>query len=909
MSSAARPRIGRPSRLVIGVVAALVAVVVVVAIAVAVRPEQGGQARAAACPGDEISERSDWAPFSTNYAATYDQHPFVGNGYLGLRVPPAGAGYLETGERTGWPLYTPRFDGAFVAGLYGRDPAVADGLTVAAAVPNWSTLLVGVGAETYSPTTPSGQVTNFRQTEFLRCGMVRTALTWTTRDGRATDLTYDVLADRADQHAAAVHLTVTPHWAGQLTVTDLLDHAGARRLDPVGATTSAPATQTLEFRTRATNVVGDIAATLTAPGARVQQHAEPASTTQRAALDVTPGKPYEFTKFVGVDTALTAPDPARAALDAAHRAAAQGWPNLLAAQGKAWRALWASDIETPGKPDVQRWARGALYSLYSASNPQQDNSISPTGLSSDNYGGLIFWDADIWMYPGLLQLAPTLARSVVDYRYRTLPAAQENAKRLGYPGAFYPWTSAATGDLWTDCHSWSPPHCLTQIHLQGDVSLAAWQYYLATRDTDYLRTRIWPIMSNLAEFWAARATPNPDGSYSIRNVAGPDEYSNGVDDGVYTNGVAAEALRNATAAARVLGQPAPPAWNTVADHLRMPFDPVNGVYLQYDGYRGSQIKQADTVLLEYPLAWPMPPEVAAKTLDYYAARTDPDGPAMTDSVHAIDAARGGEPGCSVGTYLDRSARPFAREPFGQFAEARGSKAGATDPLAGSPAFDFTTLAGGYVQEFTNGLLGLRIYDDRVRLDPLLPPQLAQGLTVRGIHWQGRVFDVAAGPEHTTVTLTSGPSLPVETSAGVRQVDPGRSLRLPTRRPDLTPTDDAARCRTATASSEQPGDYAEAAVDGDPGTEWLPATSRADLTVDLGAVAAVTRVAPQWTDPAPAAWDVSVSRDNSTWTPLALTQGGDAAYPMYARYVRVHVSAADPNGRPGIRELNVATRPG
>jgi hypothetical protein len=194
--------------------------------------------------------------------------------------------------------------------------------------------------------------------------------------------------------------------------------------------------------------------------------------------------------------------------------------------------------------------------------------------------------------------------------------------------------------------------------------------------------------------------------------------------------------------------------------------------------------------------------VAAKTLDYYAKRTDPDGPAMTDAVHEIDAARNGVTGCEVGTFLDRSVRPFIREPFGQFAEARGSKAGAADVQAGAPAFGFATAAGGFIQEFTNGLLGLRFRADRVRLDPLLPPQLAEGITVHGLHWQGRTFDVTAGPEHSTVTSTSGPSLPVETASGVRQVDSGHTLQLPTRRPGSA-QDDAA-CRTAIASGEQPG---------------------------------------------------------------------------------------------------------
>jgi trehalose/maltose hydrolase-like predicted phosphorylase len=133
----------------------------------------------------------------------------------------------------------------------------------------------------------------------------------------------------------------------------------------------------------------------------------------------------------------------------------------------------------------------------------QDNSISPVGLTSDNYAGLIFWDAETWMYPGLLLLHPGIAKSVLEYRYRALSGARANAQRLGFQGVFYPWNSASNGDLATECHSVDPPHCITQVH------------------------------------------------------AGPDEYSNGVRDGVYTNAVAATALRNATKAAQILGEAAP----------------------------------------------------------------------------------------------------------------------------------------------------------------------------------------------------------------------------------------------------------------------------------------------------------------------------------------------------------------
>ncbi|PXX64348.1 trehalose/maltose hydrolase-like predicted phosphorylase [Nocardia tenerifensis] len=887
------------TRVLVGV--ALVVAVALVAGGIVLAVRRG--APATVCPDDDASSAPGWVATNTDVNAGFERHPFVGNGYLGLRVPPRGPGYALTGEPSGWPLYTPRYDGAFVAGLYGHTPGVAEDREVVAALPNWSALTVGVGEDTYSPNTPAEQITDFSQTAYLRCGLVRTALTWTSRDGRATDLVYDVLADRVDQHVGAVRLTAVPHWSGELAVTDLIDGAGARRMTQTIGGASEGGIK-VGFRADGTGVVGAVASVLSTGAARRPDAARDLTVAQQNRLTVRAGKSYAVTKFVGVDTALTARDPVSAAQDAAQRAARKGWPDLLAGTAAAWRALWRGDIEVPANPDFQTWVRGALYSLYSSTNSQQDNSISPVGLSSDNYGGAVFWDADIWMLPGLLQFAPDLAKSIVQYRFKTLPAAQANARQLGFRGAFYPWTSASRGAL-AECHSWDPPHCLTQNHLQGDVSLAAWQYYLATGDIDYLRGRSWPIMRSVAEFWASRATPNPDGSYSIENVAGPDEYSNGVDDGAYTNAVAALALRNAARAADLLREQAPPEWTAIADRLRMPFDQARRIFSQYDGYAGTPIKQADTAMLIYPLEWPMPEEVSRNILEYYADRTDPDGPAMTDAVHAIDAAAIGMPGCATGTYLERAVRPFERAPFGQFAEARGDKAGVEDPLAGAPAFTFVTAAGGFVQTFTNGLLGLRLRGDRVRVDPTLPPRFGAGLRIRGMHWQGRTFDAEIGRDDATITLRDGAAMPVESAAGTQLVSREQPLSVKTRRPDLLPTDNLARCKSVSASSAEPGRYAEAAVDGSSSTGWVADADRGVVTVDLGAETVVGRVLPHWQQRPPGKAELSVSSDDRTWTRISADPvTGVLANPLSARYIRVDITADGPGARPGLRELEV-----
>ncbi|MEU7736383.1 glycosyl hydrolase family 65 protein [Streptomyces griseus] len=835
--------------------------------------------------GGQGGPGTSWAPTSTRFGEAAGYDPYIGNGYLGHRVPPAGAGYAATGEKTGWPLYTPRYDGAFVSGLYARDKAVSEGREVIAALPRWTNIDVGVGEETLDPDTPAGRISHYRQTVFLSCGLVRTSLRWTTADGRATDLVYEVLADRSDVHTGAVRLRMTPRWSGTATVTGRLDDRGARRI---------ALREDGTFRTLGTGIEGAVAQTVRR-GSGVVETPRPGARTSPGATPVRAGRTYTFEKYVGVDTALTSRAPAEDAREAAHRAARRGWDRVFAANEAAWREAWSADVLVPGDRRLQGWLRSAQYGLLASTRRGSADSIAPAGLTSDNYAGMVFWDAETWMFPGLLATRPELARSVVEYRYRTRGAARANAEEYGHRGLFYPWTSASRGRMDSDCQSWDPPHCLTQNHLQGDVSLAVWQFYLATGDRDWLAARGWPLLRGIAEFWESRATANADGSYSVNDVAGPDEYSNGVDDGVFTNAVAATALRHATRAARLLGERPPAAWNEVADGLRIPYDAERKVFLQYAGYNGSTIKQADTVLLTYPLEWPMEPGAAAATLDYYAARTDPDGPAMTDSVHAIDAAEIGEPGCSTYTYLQRSVRPFVRGPYDLFSEARGDKAGASDPLSGFPADDFLTGKGGFLQVFTHGLTGLRLREDGVRLDPTLPPQLREGVTLRGLRYRDTTYEVGIGPRTTTVRLTSGAPFTVHTPEGPRRL--ASTLEVPTRRPDLTPTADAARCRPVTAASEAPGLYAEAAVDGAPATSWSPDGAVGSLTVDLGAKPLrLVSVTPEWSDTAPASHTVETSLDGRFWRPYL---AGDSA-----RKVRVTVRSEDPEKPAGLAELRV-----
>lgn len=106
--------------------------------------------------------------------------------------------------------------------------------------------------------------------------------------------------------------------------------------------------------------------------------------------------------------------------------------------------------------------------------------------------------------------------------------------------------------------------------------------------------------------------------YVINGVIPPDEYAVNVNNSVYTNVVAMMSLRFATYARFLYNcqiltfkrtllnlPPPPPLWSDIIRKMRLPIDTSNSIYLEYDGYNGELIKQADVVLLGFPLMFPM----------------------------------------------------------------------------------------------------------------------------------------------------------------------------------------------------------------------------------------------------------------------------------------------------------------
>lgn len=342
----------------------------------------------------------------------------------------------------------------------------------------------------------------------------------------------------------------------------------------------------------------------------------------------------------------------------------QGPESLVARHAELWRDLWRGNVEVADDEWLQRVANVCVYNLYSNIDAAGARSVAPMGLSSDKYYGHVFWDADTWILPVMAELQPDMARSMLEYRYNGLEAARTRASMHGYRGAMFPWEADVNGEESTPTFALTGP---MEHHITADVANAAWLYYKKSGDKEWLRSRGYPIIKDCADFWVSRTTDNGDGSFSIKNVVGADEYAEGVDDNAFTNGAAKRALEAATEAAQVLGERSDEAWKRVADGLRFHRN-ADGSVAEYKGYAGAKIKQADAALLAYPLELLTDRQEIERTINHYASKLDMEnGPAMSHALMAVNYGRLGNRK-RWRELLMAGLKPYLRGPFMNIAE-------------------------------------------------------------------------------------------------------------------------------------------------------------------------------------------------------------------------------------------------
>ncbi|MBI3909578.1 MAG: glycoside hydrolase family 65 protein [Armatimonadetes bacterium] len=651
--------------------------------------------------------------------------PYLGNGTLGQHC-----GWLgwaaEEGERPAG-LRPPVWAPALIAGLYVREAL--------APVPSLAAMRLQVDNAVYGQDPQA--IVAYRQELRLREGRLVTNATWQSPAGPVS-IAVDAAALMHRPHLFVTHLIIQNESQAPAELSaELPPFAGPWSEVPTDVVPPhLPVGALLAWRQG--EAADDSAAAAVAtlllpqgdPGAVVASEVAPGRRrpVDRLTVQVPPGRTGDLVRLTAVYTSHDTPQPLVAALREVRAAAQAGLIKLWANHEAAWARAWEADIEIEGDLEAQQLVRTAWFYLRGSVRPGEADGVPPLGLSGEAFSGHVFWDMDTWMLPAVLLQAPDLARAMLAYRYRTLPGARANARAEKRRGASFAWESGRSGRE-------AVGGMVTRHgrHVNGDVALAAWQTWLATGDRDWLLRRGWPLLRETANYWVTRVSRRPEGGLTVRRVVTPDENAGLVNDSAWTNYVAALNLRRAHQAAALLGQSAPDEWRRLAAEIRLPRDPETGLYQPYAGYHGEKAKQADLLLIFHPGGMDLKPDAVARHYDYYADRVIGNGPAMTEAIHSVIAARLGREAEALRRFQE-SYRPFVRPPFYAFSEKR-----TRDNVC------FLTGMAGCLQAVLYGFAGIELGDTP---QPVARPHLPPGWTalrVRGVRWRGATYDLEVRP--------------------------------------------------------------------------------------------------------------------------------------------------------------------
>jgi trehalose/maltose hydrolase-like predicted phosphorylase len=452
------------------------------------------------------------------------------------------------------------------------------------------------------------------------------------------------------------------------------------------------------------------------------------------SVKVQKGKTYTFAKFVAASREDWGGD-AKSDLALATDARKAGFDALLAQHRAAWLDLWRSDIVIDGDARAQTAVHSDLYYLLATSTADTHWPMGACGLTP-GYTGHAFWDSDTWIFPALLLLHPERAKSLVMFRSFTLPAAQARAQAVGLKGAKYPWEADPENG------SEQTPHFAyvlgeREIHVNADIAIAQWQYWLATHDRDWLKKYGWPVLRNVADFWASRASWNADQKrYEIVHVTSVAESYNDVPNDTFTNISAQKALKIAATAAALVGERADPHWAEVAAKLYIPFSDTEQRHLDFDARVPREPLEGSTLgLLMYPsLDFAMTPQVRRNDFDYTMisvkeGHREPHGMGMAPA--SIAAAAVGDASLAVTWLQNNFTSGLVKPPFNVRTETSSNNSGY-----------FITSSGGFLQNLIYGFSGLRIQEKGLvgAYAPVLPPEW-KSMTLKDIAFRGQHYDI------------------------------------------------------------------------------------------------------------------------------------------------------------------------
>lgn len=334
-----------------------------------------------------------------------------------------------------------------------------------------------------------------------------------------------------------------------------------------------------------------------------------------------------------------------------------------------WDDFWkTSDITIDGDEDTQQGIRFCIFQMQQTYRGAIDGSnIGAKGLTGEAYNGNAFWDSETYCLPFYLFSNPAAAKSLIDFRYKTLPQAQARAKDLDCAGACYP---IATIDGTESCTLWQ--HASLQFQPTTAVAYAIAHYVKVTGDRAFLEREGAEMLIEICRFLASRGQWSPAGKFGYYAVMGPDEFQMMVNHNAYTNYMAKQTFEFTLRALEGMDletfrcSPVElETWRNMAENMFIPYDSKTGLYEQHEGffslphididaipvedfplyhhwsydriYRNDMIKQPDVLMFMFLYNQSFSLEEKRANYDYYEPRCIHES-SLSPSVHSILAS-------------------------------------------------------------------------------------------------------------------------------------------------------------------------------------------------------------------------------------------------------------------------------
>jgi len=312
----------------------------------------------------------------------------------------------------------------------------------------------------------------------------------------------------------------------------------------------------------------------------------------------------------------------------------------------------------------------------------------------------------------------------------------------------FPWESAFSGVEVTPTFAETRDF---EIHISGDIVHSIEQYMFIHNTSRNELVKFHELISKVADFYVSRSTiryRQPLNYYDIDIVVPPDEYAFYVNNSVFTNAVAQMSMEFAHEISLKLNLNPKPEWLEYSKKLYFPFDSKRVGYLEFEGFKDRIIKQADVILLGYPLLWKEVlnnKTIRVNDLNYYEPLTDKIfGPAMSWGMYSIGYLENQE--------FEKAHKLFERSynnthpPFLVWTEipARGG-------------VNFITGAGGFLQAILNGYCGLRILKNSHQWNPLLMKNTSK-VKVKSVFYFDKIYSLEYDENYLIIELIKGNGL-------------------------------------------------------------------------------------------------------------------------------------------------------